>query len=178
MSVRRLCGSNARSSRTTLSTCRLPFRGVTNFSTRSVKSCVGDFVACASCTIFTIRASLLSDARRVTLTSNNLLAAPDFYQHGFSNAAGWAAVRLGDGSMREVRSVDAERNEATFALAISSAAETLSTFVLLNVDAITTTRQEFIEGPLPAVPEPGSFALLLGSLGVVGLFAHWKSRPR
>lgn len=102
--------------------------------------------------------------------------APDFHIHGFASAAGMAAVRMGDGSEHEVRSVDAERNEATFSLSISSSAETLSSFVLLDLDAMSFAHQEFIYGPLPAVPEASSYVLLLGGLGVVGLIARSRAR--
>ena len=100
--------------------------------------------------------------------------APDVHIHGFASAAGKAAVRMGDGSGREVTSVDAERSEATFSLSMSSNAQTLSTFVLLDLDAMTFAHQEFIFGPLPAVPEPSSYVLLLSGLGVVGLIARRK----
>jgi len=104
--------------------------------------------------------------------------APDIHVHGFASASGTAAVRLGDGSGREVTSVDAERNEATFSLSMSSSAQTLSTFVLLDLDAISFAHQEFIFGPLPGVPEPSSYGLLLSGLGAVGLLARRKARTR
>jgi len=104
-----------------------------------------------------------------------MTVAPDFHIHGFASAAGMAAVRMGDGSEREVRSVDAERNEVTFSLSMSSSAQTLSSFVLLDLDAMTFAHQEFIDGPLPVVPEPSTYVLLLSGLGVVGLIARRKA---
>jgi PEP-CTERM motif len=100
--------------------------------------------------------------------------APDLYLHGFANASARAAVRMGDGSVREVTSVDAERNETTFSLSLSSGAQSLSTFVSFDLDAITTTHQELTS----VIPEPGSYALLLSGLGVIGLFARRKTRLR
>jgi len=104
--------------------------------------------------------------------------APDVQLHGFASASGMAAIRMGDGSEREVTSVGAERNEASFSLSMSSSDQTLSTFVLLDLDAISFAHQEFIFGPLPGVPEPSSYVLLLGGLGVVGLLARRKARLR
>jgi hypothetical protein len=97
----------------------------------------------------------------------------DVYLHGFASAAGMADIRMGDGSRREVKSADAERSEATFSLSMSSNAQTLSSFVELNLDAITFAHQEII-----AVPEPSSYVLLLSGLGVVGLIARRKARRR
>ena len=101
-----------------------------------------------------------------------LSLAPDTHLHGFASASGMAAIRMGDGSVREVTSGDAERNEASFSLSISSSAQALSSFVLLDLQATSFAHQEFIFGPLPVVPEPSSYVLLLGGLGVVGLLAR------
>jgi len=103
---------------------------------------------------------------------------PDVQLHGFASASGMAAVRMGDGSAREVTSVDAERSEVTFSLSMSSSAEWLSSFVLLDLDATSFAHQEFVFGPVPGVPEPSSYALLLGGFGVVGLLARRKARLR
>jgi hypothetical protein len=102
--------------------------------------------------------------------------APDLYLHGFASAAGMAAAQLGDGSRREVTSGDAERNEVTFSLSISSSAQTLGTFVMLDLDAMSFAHQEFVNGQVPGVPEPGSYAFLLGGLGVVGWLARRNAR--
>lgn len=104
--------------------------------------------------------------------------APDVQLHGFASASGMAAIRMGDGSEREVTSVDAERNEATFSLSISSSGQPLSTFLLLDLDAISFAHQEFIFGPVPGVSEPSSYVLLLGGFGVVGLLARRKASLR
>ncbi|HEY6135873.1 MAG TPA: PEP-CTERM sorting domain-containing protein [Rubrivivax sp.] len=72
-------------------------------------------------------------------------------------------------------SVDAQRNEATFSLSMSSGPQTLRSFVTLDLHALSFVQQEYVDGPLPGVPEPSSYLLLLGGLGVVGLFAHRKA---
>lgn len=72
-------------------------------------------------------------------------------------------------------SVDAQRNKATFSLSMSSGPQTLRSFVTLDLHALSFVQQEYVDGPLPGVPEPSSYLLLLGGLGVVGLFAHRKA---
>ena len=95
----------------------------------------------------------------------------NFWVRAMAFAGGRASITTGDGRSVMVATRNEGQREASFALSMTSGSGTLVNWLSLNSTALGGATQQYF------IPEPSTYALMLGGLGWVALLAR-RRRPQ